>query len=234
MVAVPTALPEQRDRLVESHIDLAYSIARRFIGRGEELDDLRQVAMLALVHAANRFDPSRGFTFSTFAMPTITGALKRHFRDHGWAVRPPRSLQERYLEVNAVTEHLTGELDRFPTVGEIAAHGGWSEAEVYEARAQSEVRYLDHWDTTDEDSAFREPSAVDAGYDRVESRHVIDDLLAGLDDRERHIVELRFYDELGQADIARQVGLSQMHVCRLIKASISAVQSSATATAVSA
>jgi RNA polymerase sigma-B factor len=226
MVALSTNVPKERDRLIESHIELAYSIARRFIGRGEDLDDLRQVAVVALVHAADRFDPSRGFVFSTFAMPTIIGALKRHFRDHGWAVRPPRSLQERYLEVTAVTEHLTGQLMRFPTVGEIAAHGGWSESEVHEARGQQDLRYLDHWDTGD-DSAFREPSAIDTGYDRVESRHLIHDLLTGLGERERHIVELRYFDELGQSDIAKQVGLSQMHVCRLIKASIGAVQSAA-------
>ena len=120
----------QRNDLVETHVDLAFSVARQFSGRGEELDDLRQVALLALVQAAERFDPSRGFAFSTFAVPTITGALKRHFRDHAWAVRPPRRLQEQYIEVAAIIEHLTGELHRFPTTAEVAAHGGWSESDV--------------------------------------------------------------------------------------------------------
>jgi len=217
----------ERDRLVRTHIDLAHSLARRFTGRGEELDDLRQVALLALVQAADRFDPARGFAFSTFAMPTVLGALKRHLRDHAWAVRPPRSLQERYLEVAAVTEWLTGELRRIPTTAEIAAHGGWSEREVQEARAQQASRFVEHWES-DDAGGYREPGALDDNFERVEARVVIDDLLATLDSRERQIIELRFFAELPQADIGRRVGVSQMHVCRLINRSIDSVRSTNT------
>ena len=125
----------ERDRLFEAHTHLAYTIARRFAGRGEDMDDLRQVALLALVQAIERFDPSRGLAFSTFATPTIAGSLKRHFRDKAWAIRPPRPVQERYLEMNAVLEGLTNELCRAPTVAEIATHGNWSKQQVSEALA---------------------------------------------------------------------------------------------------
>jgi RNA polymerase sigma-B factor len=210
----------ERDRLVRSHLDLAHSLARRFIGRGEELDDLRQVALLALVRAADRFDASRRFAFSTFAMPTIIGAFKRHLRDHGWVVRPPRSLQERYLDVAAVTEFLTGELGHFPTTAEIAARGVWSDPQVEEARVQQSSRLVEHWDAG-EPGGSREPGVIDHDFERVETRDVVDDLLARLEDRERQIVEMRFFGDLGQADIGRRVGVSQMHVCRLLKTSLS-------------
>jgi RNA polymerase sigma-B factor len=221
-----TAHRRERDRLVQMHLGLANSLARRFVGRGEELDDLRQVALLALVQTADRFDPARGFAFSTFATPTLTGALKRHLRDHAWSVRPPRRLQERYLEVAGVIEHLTGELKRVPTTTEIAVHGEWSEGEVIEARAQQGSRYCDHLDATEDgdEGAYGQLSGIDVNYERIESREQIDGLLTALAERERTIVELRFFGELDQADIGRRVGLSQMHVSRLIKSSIRAVR----------
>jgi RNA polymerase sigma-B factor len=221
----------ERDRLVGSHLGLAHSLARQFIGRGEELEDLRQVALLALVQAAERFDASRGFAFSTFAMPTIVGSLKRHLRDRSWAVRPPRTLQERYLEVAALTELLTGELNRFPTTAEIAARGGWSARQVEEARAQQSARVVEHW-AADEPGGSRELGAFDDNFERVEARAVVDDLLATLKDRERQIVEMRFFAELGQTEIGRRIGVSQMHVCRLLKTSLGTLRSGATSSQV--
>jgi RNA polymerase sigma factor (sigma-70 family) len=146
-----------RDRLVEQHMDLAWSLARRFAGWGEQLDDLRQVAMLGLVTASHRFDPSRGYAFSTFATPTIIGTLKRHLRDHAWAIRPPRSLQERYLAVNAAVDALTSELRRAPDTAEIASYGDWSQQEVRGALGERLHRNLEHWDAL-EGGAGREPA----------------------------------------------------------------------------
>jgi RNA polymerase sigma-B factor len=183
---------EERDRLVQKYFDLANSVARRFVGRGEEFDDLRQVALLALVNAADRFDPSRGLAFSTFAVPTIAGALKRHLRDRGWAVRPPRCLQERYLTVNAVSESLTGELKRLPTTAEIARRGGWSERDVIDAHAVQSSRYLKHWSSAEEDDRSQ-PTAIDANFERIESRVIINNLLSVLDDRERRIVKFALF-----------------------------------------
>lgn len=205
-----------RDRLIETHVDLAYAVARRFAGRGEEMDYLRQVALLALVQAADRFDSSRGLAFSSFAMPTIVGSLKRHFRDRTWAIRPPRPLQERYLEVNAAIEILTGELRRVPTVGEIASYGKWSDQQVREALAERSHRYLEHWDAADPDGS-REPGSIDDHFSRVEQRHVLDDLLGGLDARERAVVTMRYFEELGQSVIGTRIGASQIQVSRLVR-----------------
>ncbi len=218
----------RRDQLVEGHLDLAYSIARRFIGRGEELDDLKQVALLALVQAAERFDPSRGLAFSTFATPTISGSLKRHFRDRTWAIRPPRPVQERYLEVNAAVETLTGTLRRVPTITEIAAYLKWPEERARDALAARVHRHLEHWGGGADDGQ-PEPGTVDDQLAEVEDRSLVDDLLGELGARERAIVKMRFFDELGQRAIGRRVGVSQMQVSRLIAASLHNLRDAAAA-----
>jgi RNA polymerase sigma-B factor len=217
----------QRDRLVETHLDLAYSIARRFTDRGEELDDLKQVALLALVQAAERFDVCRGLAFSTFASPTILGSLKRHFRDRTWAIRPPRPLQERYLNVNAAIECLTCDLRRVPTVAEIAAYGRWSEQQVRDALAERSHRYLERLDANEQDSG-REPGGVDDHFADVEHRQIVDDLLADLAADEQEIVRMRYFEDLEQSAIAKRVGVSQMHVSRLLKRSLRDLRVSAT------
>ncbi len=215
-----------RNRLIETHVDLASSLARRFKGRGEELDDLRQVALLALVQAAERFDPSYGFAFTTFATPTIVGALKRHLRDQTWAIRPPRSSQERYLQVNAAVEALTGTLRRLPDIAQIAAYGAWSEQEVRSALAEKQFRVLEHTDAESEDRRYR-PGCIDAAFACVEDRHVLGQLLEGIGLREREIVEMRYFGELTQADIGQRIGVSQMHVSRLLKMSLASLRAGA-------
>ncbi len=215
-----------RNRLIETHADLAASLARRFVGRGEELDDLRQVAMLALVTAANRFDSSLGYAFSTFATPTIVGALKRHLRDHTWAIRPPRSLQERYLEVNAALDMLTGDLRRVPETDEIARYGTWTEQEVRDAIAERVHRNLEHFDST-YDGSGRETGMLEHQYARLEDRHVVDELLDEIGARERSVVEMRFFGDMGQADIGERVGVSQMQICRLLQVGLGAMRAAA-------
>jgi RNA polymerase sigma-B factor len=215
-----------RDRLVEAHVGLAYKGARRFSGRGVELEDLRQVALIALVHAVERFDPSRGFAFTTFATPTISGTLKRHLRDRAWAVRPPRSVQERFLEVAAVTERLTGGLHRVPTVTEVADAGDWPVHDVREALDCHRCRYSVHWDVSDEDSVL-EPSVLDRDHATIENRLVIDDLLEVLDEHARAVVKMRYFEELDQKTIGERVGVSQMRVSRLLRRSIERLHAAA-------
>jgi RNA polymerase sigma-B factor len=215
-----------RDRLVEAHVGLAYKAARRFSGRGVELEDLRQVALIALVHAVERFDPSRGFAFTTFATPTISGTLKRHLRDRAWAVRPPRSVQERFLEVSAVTERLTGGLHRAPTVREIADDGEWHVNHVREALDCRRCRFPLHWDVTEEDGV-PQPSVLDRDYATIENRLVIDDLLEVLDERERAIVKMRYLEGLDQKAISQRIGVSPMSVCRLLRRSIERLHAAA-------
>ncbi|MDQ1382845.1 MAG: polymerase sigma-B factor [Actinomycetota bacterium] len=216
-----------RDQLVAAHIGLAYRAAQRFVGRGEELEDLRQVALIALVQAVERFDPSRGWTFATFASPTITGSLKRHFRDRAWIIRPPRSVQERFLGVTRAVEQLTGDLHRTPTVAEIADYGAWSTDEVCEALAARECRYGAPRRADDDDSTI-EWGIVDRGLSNVEDREAIDHLLGKLGERERAVVRMRFFEGLDQKTISRRMGVSQMYVCRLLGASIERLRKTGT------
>jgi RNA polymerase sigma-B factor len=215
-----------RDRLVEAHVGLAYKGAGRLSGRGVELEDLRQVALIALVRAVERFDPSRGFAFSTFATPTISGSLKRYLRDRAWAVRPPRSVQERFLDVYAVTERLTALLHRAPTVAEIADDGEWSVHDVREALEGRRCRFPLHWGVTEEHGVI-EPPMNDRNFSAVENRLVIDDLLEVLHERERAIVRMRYFEELGQKEIGQRIGVSQMHVGRLLNRSLERLQAAA-------
>jgi len=217
--------PGLRDQLIEAHLGLAEYLARRFANRGEPLDDLVQVASLGLVKAVERFDPGRGLEFTTFATPTIVGELKRHFRDKGWAVRVPRRVQELHLRVTGVVDELQLELGRSPTVAEIAVRAGTSEDEVIEAvDAGSAYRStsLDASRGDDEESPglLGQLGELDPELARAESRTGLNPLLRQLPDREQLMLYLRFYEGKTQSEIAQRLGISQMHVSRLLARSL--------------
>jgi len=210
-----------RDALVEGHLPLVEYLARRFAGRGEPLDDLVQVATIGLIKAIDRFDPERGVEFSTYATPTIAGEIKRHFRDKGWAVRVPRRLQELKLALTRATSDLTQELNRAPTVAELAKHLKLSEEEILEglesAHAYSTVS-LDAPDSDDDDGPAVSDSLgmVDDALEGVEYRESLKPLLEALPPREKRILVLRFFGGMTQSQIAAELGISQMHVSRLL------------------
>jgi RNA polymerase sigma-B factor len=214
--------PALRDQLVEAHLGLAHQLARRFANRGEPYDDLVQVASLAIVKSVDRFDPDRGVEFSTFATRTVIGELKRHFRDRGWAVRAPRRVQELYLELGQVIGSLSQELGRSPTVPELAAVTGATEESVLEALEAGQgyrSASIDVPDRQDETLASR-LSEEDDTFAAVDDRTLLAPALEKLAPRERTILRLRFFDGLSQSEIAARVGVSQMHVSRLLAASL--------------
>jgi len=216
---------EQRQRirgeLVELHLPLVEYLARRFRNRGEWLDDLTQVATIGLIKSIDRFDLSRGVEFSTYATPTIVGEIKRHFRDKGWAVRVPRRLQELKLALTKAISDLAQRLGRAPTVAELAAHLQMSEEEVLEglesANAYSTVS-LDAPDSGDEDAPAVAESLgmLDDALEGVEYRESLKPLLERLPPREKKILMLRFFGNMTQSQIATELGISQMHVSRLL------------------
>ena len=214
--------PRLRDELVEAHLDLARQLARRFSNRGEAYDDLAQVASIALIKSVDRFDPERGVAFSTFATRTIIGELKRHFRDRGWAIRAPRRIQELYLELGHVTESMTHDLGRPPTVSEMARETGVTEDAVLEALEAGQSYRTSSIDAPDrqETTMGSRLGEVDAGFSGTEDRLLLAVSLAKLPDRERTILQLRFVNGLTQSQIAAQIGISQMHVSRLLAASL--------------
>jgi RNA polymerase sigma-B factor len=213
--------PELRDQLVTAHLGLAEYLARRFDNRGEPLDDLVQVASLGLVKAVDRFDPERGLEFSTFATPTIVGELKRHFRDKGWAVRVPRRVQELHLRLGQVIASLGQSLGRSPTIAEIAREASASEEEVLEAMEAGHA-----YRTTSLDAPARgdEPGQSlgdrlgddDSRLAETEEWVSLSPLLDELPQRERTILHLRFFHGRTQSEIAARMGISQMHVSRLL------------------
>jgi RNA polymerase sigma-B factor len=214
-----------RDKLVEAHLGVAYALARGFAGHGEELEDLRQVALLALFKSVERFDPDFGVSFSTFATPTIVGELKRHLRDHGWAVRPPRDVQDRSREVASLVESLTHELHRSPTVAEVAERGDFPVDEVVEAmEALSSCRRINN--TVDE-TLPPGVGMVEGGLERVEKRATVSRLLEQLPARQREIVVLRFFEGQTQSQIARRMGVSQMQISRLLRRSLHELRAAA-------
>ena len=220
-----------REDLVERLMPLARSLALRFNHSGEPLDDLMQVAALGLVKAVDRFDPDRGFAFTSFATPTILGELRRHLRDTAWALRVPRELQERALLVARTASGLTGELGRQPTAAELAEHTGLPVEDVVEARAAAGARHAvslfrpmgEGEDEPLADVLGAEDPEFSATEDAITSRS----LLAGLPAREREILRLRFQEELPQWQIGERVGCSQMHVSRLIRQSLDQLRAAA-------
>jgi len=210
-----------RDQLVEAHLPLVEYLARRFRNRGEPLDDLVQVATIGLIKSVDRFDLERGVEFSTYATPTIVGEIKRHFRDKGWAIRVPRRLQELKLSLTKATGELSQKNGRSPTVAELAGHLGLSEEEILEglesANAYSAVS-LDAPDGGDDDSPAVADSLgmMDDALEGVEYRESLKPLLERLPAREKKILMLRFFGNMTQSQIAGELGISQMHVSRLL------------------
>lgn len=212
-----------RERLVLEHLPLARSLARRYSQRGEPLDDLVQVASLGLVKAADRFDPHRGIDFRSFAAPTVLGEIRRHFRDRTWAMKVPRGLKDDYAEVSATVSRLSSTLGRSPSVRDIAEAGGLSEERVLDALSAHSayaVGSLSQPLRPGEDESDRDVAVDDAGFDLVDDRAALADGLRKLAPRERVILHLRFEEGLLQSEIAERVGISQMHVSRLIARSL--------------
>jgi RNA polymerase sigma-B factor len=209
-----------RNEIVERHIGLAVHIARRFSPSNTRDDDIQQVAMLALVKAVDRFDPTIGSTFSAFAGRTIEGEIKRYFRDATWAMKVPRGAKELHLAVRKGVDQLSATLGRSPTVDEVAEHLDISRDDVITGLAAGEARSIGSIDPGPDDGASmteRLASTVDEGYEAVDNDDAVQALLAKLPEREQTIVRLRFYEELSQSEIAARVGVSQMHVSRLLR-----------------
>jgi RNA polymerase sigma-B factor len=212
-----------RAALVDRFLPLARQLARRYQRGGELLDDLNQVASLGLLKAIDRFDPERQTAFSSFAVPTILGELKRHFRDKGWSVRVPRDLQELAVKLEPTSEELLRELGRVPTLTDLAERLGTTTELVLEAReaaAAYRAVSLDRPRDDDEDGADPLGVAVgveDPGFGVAEDAATVERLMRVLTDREREVVRLRFEEDLTQAEIGERVGVSQMHVSRIIR-----------------
>ena len=224
---------QARAELVRRFLPLARQLARRYQRAGEPLDDLNQVASLGLIKAIDRFDPARETAFSSFAVPTILGELKRHFRDRGWSVRVPRDLQELAVRLEPVAEELARELGRAATTVEIAKRTGTTVEQVLEAReaagAYRAVSLDRPRDDGDEDgdgigAAF---GLEDPGFGNAEDSATIERLMRVLSEREREILRLRFSEDLTQAEIGERVGVSQMHVSRIIRQAINRLRDAA-------
>jgi RNA polymerase sigma-B factor len=211
-----------RERLIEDMIPLARSLARRYAGRGEQIDDLEQVASVGLIKAIDRFDLGRDVELMTYVFPTVVGELKRHFRDRAWSVTVPRRLKELHYRLSRLLEELTANLGRSPTIPELAAAAGVQEEEVVEAlevgRAYASRSLTSSLDPDDagEGELIDLLEDEERGYEDAENRQLLASGLRTLDERERRILQLRFVDGLTQSQIAAEVGLSQMHVSRLI------------------
>ena len=209
------ARPALRDRVVESHLGLVEHLARRYTDRGEPYDDLVQVGTIGLLKAVDRFDPAMGPSFAAYAVPTILGEIRRHFRDRGWAVRVPRRLQELTRAIAAARATLTQELGRAPTVDELAERAG-VDADAVLAGLESAGAYATVPLDGDANAHEAHLAFDDTALEGVENREALRPLLAALPPRERRILALRFVRGLSQAQIAAEVGISQMHVSRLL------------------
>jgi RNA polymerase sigma-B factor len=210
-----------RDRLVQANLPLARAIARRYAGRGEQVEDLVQVASIGLIKAIDRFDLERGVYFRTYAVPTIVGEIKRHFRDRAWAVHVPRRLKELNQMLSSLIQSMSAQLERSPTVAELAEAAGVEEEQVVEAlessRAYTAESLAAPVDEGSELDRMQVLGVVEEAFERTEDRHLLASGLGALDERERRIIQLRFYDGLTQTQIANEIGISQMHVSRLIR-----------------
>jgi RNA polymerase sigma-B factor len=219
-----------RDQLIEQYMSLVRSLARRYAYRGEQLDDLVQIGAIGLIKAIDRFDLERGVELTTYATPNIIGEIKRHFRDKGWSVRVPRGLQELSVQLSRLVENLTVQLGRSPTIAEIAKEAGVEEEQVLEAlesgRAYSSVS-LSAGGIGDEDGDLDPLETIgteEHEYQVSEDRAVLEPGFKVLDDRERRILHLRFFEGLTQSQIAQQIGISQMHVSRLIRRALEKIR----------
>lgn len=209
-----------RDRLVEDLMPLVRSLAKRYAGRGEPTEDLVQVGAIGLVKAIDRFDLEKGVELSTYAVPTIVGEIRRHFRDRTWAVHVPRRLKELSLRLARTRDELTANLGRSPTVAELAEAAGIDEEDAIDALEASKAympRSLDRPVDDDEPTLLPVLADEEVGYASLERGSVVRQGLEALDERERRIVVLRFLRGMSQAEIAAEVGISQMHVSRLLR-----------------
>ena len=215
-----------REDLVRHFLPFAEAMAKRYRTAREPHEDLEQVASMGLVKAIDRFEPERGVPFKGFAGPTILGEIKRHFRDRVWTVRVPRSVQEGIAEVEAATNDLESELQRTPSVREIAEHLGKSETdvlEVLEANLNRRPVSIDRTMRTDEDDSAPAAERIgteDEGYELIEGRLTIEQEMPHLDDRERRVIKLRFADDMTQSQIAGAIGCSQMQVSRILRGAL--------------
>jgi RNA polymerase sigma-B factor len=213
-----------RDQLITMYLPLVRSLARRYSSRGEHFDDLVQVGSIGLIKAIDRFDLTRGVELTTYATPNIIGEIKRYFRDKGWSVRVPRGLQELNIRLNKVIDELVPKLQRSPTINEIAAAAGATPEEVLEALETSQaynsvsLQAAPNGESGDDETGLIDYMGTEeAAYDTMEDRTMLAPGFAKLDARERYILHLRFFEGLTQSQIAARVGISQMHVSRLIR-----------------
>jgi RNA polymerase sigma-B factor len=229
-------VPDEREALLRANYGLAVSLARRFsmrAGWGESLEDLIQVALVGLVNAIDRFDAAKGVPFAGYASATIIGELKHHLRDRAWAVRPPRRVQELYLEAQVAGDELSQELGHLPTLEDLAARLDTTERQVAEALEVGNLRRPASLDAPQSDDDERSPvvrmPVRDQGFDEVDEQLSVACLLAQLPERQRHMVRLRFIDGLTQNEIAERMSMSQAHVQRLLVRSMDQLRALATA-----
>ncbi len=221
---------QAREQLIEQYMSLVRSLARRYSYRGEQLEDLVQIGAIGLIKAIDRFDIERGVELTTYATPNIIGEIKRHFRDKGWAVRVPRGLQELNVQLSRLMEQLTVQLGRSPTIPELAKAAGVEEEQVLEAlesgRAYTSLSLSVGGGGGDDDDLdpLESLGTEEHQYEVSEDRAVLAPGFRALDERERMILQLRFFDGLTQSQIAQQVGISQMHVSRLIRRSLEKIR----------
>jgi RNA polymerase sigma-B factor len=212
-----------RDRLIEDFMPLVRSLARRYAGRGEMVDDLEQVAAVGLIKAIDRFDLERDVELMTYVFPTVVGELKRHFRDRVWSVSVPRRLKELHYRLSRLLEELTASLGRSPTIAELAQQAGVEQEEVLEALEVGRAYSTRSLTGGLEAGEGADGELIDLleddepGYEAAENRELLASGLKTLDGRERQIVQLRFVEGLTQSQIAVEVGISQMHVSRLLR-----------------
>jgi RNA polymerase sigma-B factor len=219
--------PAVREELVDRFMPLARRLASRYSGGAEPFDDLIQVASVGLVKAIDRFDPERGTAFSTFAVPTILGELKRHFRDRGWSIHVPREVQERILKVERALSDLPARIGRAPTIDDIAEKLGVTPEDVLEAMHASQGHHAVSLDASPPTGDGEEPAPLgerlgsqDLGFETVEYGAAIEPALAEISERDRQILHYRFVEDLTQSEIAERVGVSQMHVSRILRSTL--------------
>ncbi|HEY7824840.1 MAG TPA: SigB/SigF/SigG family RNA polymerase sigma factor [Acidimicrobiia bacterium] len=211
-----------RDELIEMHLPLVRHVARRYADRGEPMDDVVQAGSLGLVQAVDRFDPDRGIAFASFAVPTIIGAIRRHFRDSTWTIKVPRKAQELRGRIDSAHDALAQELGRSPTVAEIATRAEVDAQDVLDSMEISHARTLRTLEAQGDDEVplAERIGNTDSAITDIEDQETVQRMLATLPAREREIVALRFFTGLSQSQIAERVGLSQMHVSRLLSRSL--------------
>jgi RNA polymerase sigma-B factor len=218
-----------REANIAEHMPMAARLARTFTGRGEDLDDLTQVAMLGLIKAAGRFDSTRGVTFAQYAYPCIVGELKKHFRDSAWSLHLTRRMQELHLQVNKATSSLTQQLGRTPTTADLAAHLNLTEEDIIAGQNCAGAYHTRSLDTpATSDSGAADLGELLGGYDddmeAVPDRVALRKHINELPEREQRILHLRFFNDLTQGQIAERLGISQMHVSRLLSQSVTALR----------